>query len=135
MKESKPKIWRRPPVILLDSARSKHITSAAGFPTTPALVAPTRTALATRPPSAPTRGALSRETVRKGLECAALVSTLTQSREMILIVHLLLVTIACGATTSENCTYFESQGSETGACRAKICKCDSNICQVTLNGF
>merc|ERR1719445_2730462 len=36
----------------------------------------------------------------------------------------------CGATSSENNTYFESTGSETGSCNLKICPCNDNICQV-----
>ena len=40
------------------------------------------------------------------------------------------VTVRCGAQISENCTYFESSGSEIGQCGVKICKCDANICQV-----
>ena len=76
--------------------------------------------------------------------------------------HLFLtisVAIGCGKTSSENCTYFESTGSEgagnlsndevciismknkvllqppifgiSGACTIKICPCSSGICQVT----
>ena len=46
-------------------------------------------------------------------------------------IHFLFtVTISCGGQASENCTYFESSGTESGACRAKVCKCSSDICQV-----
>ena len=46
-------------------------------------------------------------------------------------IHFLFtVTISCGGQASENCTYFESSGAESGACRAKVCKCSSDICQV-----
>ena len=45
-------------------------------------------------------------------------------------IFLFTVTISCGGQASENCTYFESSGTESGACRAKICKCSSDICQV-----
>ncbi|XP_059097580.1 uncharacterized protein LOC131891908 [Tigriopus californicus] len=38
----------------------------------------------------------------------------------------------CGGTLSENGTYFESNGGETGACKLKICPCSDNICQVHL---
>lgn len=38
----------------------------------------------------------------------------------------------CGSTSSENCTYFEVNGANSGACRAKICKCSSDICQVNI---
>ena len=45
-----------------------------------------------------------------------------------------LVTLGCGSRTTENCTYFESATSpSTGACRAKICKADDNICQIRLD--
>ena len=33
-----------------------------------------------------------------------------------------LVVRNCGITTNENNTYFESDGSETGACTLKVCK-------------
>ena len=42
----------------------------------------------------------------------------------------ILVTVRCGETKNENCTYFEASGTESGACRVKICKCDPNVCQV-----
>ncbi len=32
--------------------------------------------------------------------------------------------------SSENCTYFESNNPTAGGCSAKICPCNSNICQV-----
>lgn len=36
--------------------------------------------------------------------------------------------------TSENCTYFDSSATPSaGACRAKICKLNSNICQIRLD--
>ena len=41
-----------------------------------------------------------------------------------------IVTVRCGAESRENCTYFESTGSEVGPCSVKICKCDDNVCQV-----
>ena len=37
----------------------------------------------------------------------------------------------CGAKISENCTYFESTGSEVGACKVTVCRCNSNVCQVS----
>ena len=40
------------------------------------------------------------------------------------------VAVNCGTTISENNTYFESKGSELGSCSIKICKCNSNVCQV-----
>ena len=44
------------------------------------------------------------------------------------------VSLGCGATSSENCTYFEStsnSGTNAGACRMKLCKCSPDICQVS----
>ena len=43
------------------------------------------------------------------------------------------VTIGCGGSTSENCTYFEYSGSNTGPCNARICKLSSSICQIRLD--
>jgi len=42
-------------------------------------------------------------------------------------------TLGCGGAASENCTYFESSGTNSGACNAKICKCNTNICQIRLD--
>lgn len=43
-------------------------------------------------------------------------------------------TLNCGGTSAENCTYFDSSTSvNTGACRAKICKLNTNICQIRLD--
>jgi len=43
-------------------------------------------------------------------------------------------TLTCGGTSSENCTYFDSSTSQgTGACKAEICKLNSNICQIRLD--
>lgn len=43
-------------------------------------------------------------------------------------------TLNCGGTSAENCTYFDSSTSvNTGACRAKICKINNNICQIRLD--
>jgi len=39
----------------------------------------------------------------------------------------------CGSTSTENNTYFESRGSESGSCRLKICPCNDNICQLRLD--
>merc|ERR1711953_504590 len=39
----------------------------------------------------------------------------------------------CGITTNENNTYFESDGSETGACTLRVCKANLNICQLRLD--
>lgn len=41
--------------------------------------------------------------------------------------------ISCSETSSENNTYIKSTGSPTGMCRYKICKQNSNICQLRLD--
>lgn len=43
-----------------------------------------------------------------------------------------IFSLGCGGSSSENCTYFESNSVGTGDCKAKICKCSSDICQVKL---
>ena len=43
------------------------------------------------------------------------------------------VTIGCGGSTSENCTYFEYSGTNTGPCNARVCKLSSAICQIRLD--
>ena len=40
------------------------------------------------------------------------------------------VTIGCGQTSSENCTYFDSSSPTAGACSVTICPCSNDICQV-----
>lgn len=42
-------------------------------------------------------------------------------------------TVRCGASSSENCTYFEGGSSEVGPCSLKICRCDQNVCQLRLD--
>ena len=44
-----------------------------------------------------------------------------------------LVIGRCGDTISQNNTYFESRGSESGSCTLKICKCSTNVCQLRLD--
>jgi len=39
----------------------------------------------------------------------------------------------CGSVSSENCTYFEVNGANSGDCNARICKCSSDICQMRLD--
>ncbi|TRY67506.1 hypothetical protein TCAL_11774 [Tigriopus californicus] len=39
----------------------------------------------------------------------------------------------CGQQSSENCTYFESGRNLAGSCELKVCKADSNICQLRLD--
>ena len=41
--------------------------------------------------------------------------------------------MTCGQSSSENCTYFQSNGAEIGQCRIKICPCSDNICQLRLD--
>lgn len=41
--------------------------------------------------------------------------------------------VGCGASSSENCTYFEVTNAPLGACTAKVCKCSSDICQMRLD--
>ncbi len=35
--------------------------------------------------------------------------------------------------STENCTYFESEGVREGGCEVEICPCNNNICQVVAN--
>ena len=41
----------------------------------------------------------------------------------------------CGATTSENCTFFEVSLNNVrpGQCSLQVCPCNSNICQIRLD--
>ncbi len=41
------------------------------------------------------------------------------------------VTLNCGGMTNENCTYFNSETIQAGSCKATVCPCNDNICQVT----
>ena len=43
----------------------------------------------------------------------------------------ILVTVGCGGTSGENCTYFENTNAQSGDCVATICK-QNNVCQVIL---
>jgi len=42
-------------------------------------------------------------------------------------------TLSCGSSISENNTYWESGGSESGSCDVTICPCSDNICQLRLD--
>jgi len=43
-------------------------------------------------------------------------------------------TLNCGGESSENCTYFDSSTTVApGACKAKVCKCSTDICQIRLD--
>ena len=44
-----------------------------------------------------------------------------------------LVVLGCGGRSSENCTYFEAANFGAGSCKATICPCGSNICQLRLD--
>ena len=47
---------------------------------------------------------------------------------------LISVTMNCGGTSAENCTYFDSSTTVvSGACKANICKVNTNICQIRLD--
>jgi len=39
----------------------------------------------------------------------------------------------CGASVAENCTYFESTGTESGQCSLEVCPCSTGICQIRLD--
>ncbi len=48
------------------------------------------------------------------------------------------VTLSCGQSSSENNTYFDSGANEgghvkEGVCKAEICPCRENICQVEID--
>ena len=49
------------------------------------------------------------------------------------LILLIIVQRSCGDTSSENCTYFQSSGTEVGQCRLKVCPCSDNICQLRLD--
>jgi len=59
---------------------------------------------------------------------AALVSQRIKSS---ILPKLNLVTMGCGQTSVENCTYFDSNNVAAGGCSATICPCGNNICQVS----
>merc|ERR1712001_100514 len=44
-----------------------------------------------------------------------------------------IFSVGCGASSSENCTYFEVTGANDGPCSAEICKCSDDICQIRLD--
>ncbi len=45
------------------------------------------------------------------------------------------VSIYCGQTSMENCTYFESNKIYPGGCKATICPCGKGICQASTTQF
>ncbi len=51
-------------------------------------------------------------------------------REVMRTVVAFAVSVGCGDTTSENCTYCESTGVTAGCCTVEICPCGDHICQV-----
>ena len=43
----------------------------------------------------------------------------------------ILVTLACGSSTTQNCSYFDSAGSpNSGSCTINVCKTSNDVCQV-----
>ena len=40
------------------------------------------------------------------------------------------VTVGCGSSSGENCTYFEVTGAVAGSCASQICASD-DVCQVS----
>ncbi len=48
-------------------------------------------------------------------------------------ISFLVVVSNCGESSNENCTHFESDNPTPGACRAEICPCNDNICQLRLD--
>ena len=68
------------------------------------------------------------------IECMILYKKkVTQVFRTVSEISFILVTIGCGGSSSENCTYFEvSSLTTTGACSGKICKLSSDICQVSI---
>lgn len=77
----------------------------------------------------------NQELVRQDMECVAHVSTFTTLHKNTFFIVFLTLSVqkSCGDTSSENCTYFQSSGSEVGQCRIKICPCSDNICQLRLD--
>merc|ERR1712110_211325 len=41
--------------------------------------------------------------------------------------------MGCGASIAENCTYFESAGTEVGQCSLEVCPCSTGISQMRLD--
>lgn len=71
------------------------------------------------------------ETVLKGLARVAPVNvSKVPTNSVIAILLFLTVTVSCGSRSTQNCTYFESSGLESGTCAAQICPKSINICQV-----
>ena len=90
--------------------------------------------LATVQKNVPTEEVFLLDPAREAMEFAALVTTSFESMFQIHISSSFLsVQFACGDTSSENCTYFQSNGKEVGQCRLKICPCSEHICQLRLD--
>ncbi len=54
------------------------------------------------------------------------------------LINLSLVSLACGGTSSENCTYITQTSTTSspvtsGSCEYTICKCDSDICRIRFD--
>ena len=81
--------------------------------------------------------ALTRALVRKVMECVAHVSyrfgLFMPIKSGLFITCIITVTARCGDVSSENNTYFESDGDEKGHCTVKICKAKASIVQLRLD--
>ena len=117
---------------------SKSNVLFSGFQTCFASAITVETAPATLSKSVPTEGEAVLDPVPWGTVSVALVSfsyvfphSLKRSKNNILLFS--LVTLNCGGRSDQNCTYFESVGTEVGACSVTICPCGDNICQLRLD--
>ena len=104
------------------------------FPMILVMVTVAKTAPVTPPKNVCKKEGPVPDLVLKDTACAVLVRIQIHCYQNVSKMYL-TVTIRCGETKSENCTYFEASGTESGACRVKICKCDPNVCQVHLKSF
>ena len=69
--------------------------------------------------------------VQKNWHCAMFFEMIEQKNH---VNQSISVTLTCGGSSSENCTYFDSSTSQgTGSCKAEICKLNSDICQIRLD--
>ncbi len=47
--------------------------------------------------------------------------------------HFFSVTLTCGDSSNQNCSYFEVSNPAPGQCRAQICKLNPGICSIRLD--
>ncbi len=102
----------------------------------PALVLAVKMAPASLSRSARPREASMGDRALRDLESAALVyfkQPVIANPKHIAINVVTTVTLDCGQTSSENCTYFESTSPTAGSCIASVCPCNDNICQLRLD--